>query len=87
MRDVVVDDDLGGGVEAGAVVDLRVDEGKRDLSHTRGLAVAGARKDNVFHLDAAQGFGRLLAEHPGDGIRYVGFAAAVRSDDGGDAFA
>jgi hypothetical protein len=29
----------------------------------------------------------LLAEDPGDGIGDVGLAAAVRSDDGGNAFA
>ena len=31
--------------------------------------------------------GGLLAEHPGDGVGDVGLAAAVGSDDGGDAFA
>ena len=74
-------------VEAGAVVDLRVDQGEGDLGHTGGLAVAGAGEDDVLHLDAAERFGGLLAENPGDGIRDVGLAAAVGSDDGGDAFA
>ena len=32
-------------------------------------------------------FGGLLAEHPGDGVGDVRFAAAVGPDDGGDAFA
>ena len=85
--EVVVDDDLGFGVEAGTVVDLGVDESERNLGHTGGLAVASAGEDDVLHLDAAEGFGGLLAEDPGDGIGDVGLAAAVGSDDGGDAFA
>ena len=85
--EAVVDDDLGAAVEAGAVVDLGVDERKGDLGHAGGLAVAGAGEDDVLHLDAAKRFGGLLAKNPGDGIRDVGLAAAVGSDDGGDAFA
>ena len=85
--DGFVDDDLGLAVEAGAVVDLGVDEGERDLGHAGGLAVAGAGEDDVFHLDAAEGLGGLLAENPGDGVGDVGLAAAVGADDGGDAFA
>ena len=77
----------GSSVQAGAVVDLGVDEGERDLGHAGGLAVAGAGEDDVFHLDAAEGFGGLFAEDPGDGVGDVGFAAAVGADDGGDAFA
>ena len=92
---VPVADDAGGagdwvgGVVVGgaAVVDLGVDEGERDLGHTGGLAVAGAGEDDVFHLDAAQGLGGLLTEHPGDGVRDVGLAAAVGADDRSDAFA
>ncbi len=70
-----------------AVVDLGVDEGQRDLGHTGRLAVACSGEDDVLHLDASEGLGGLLAEDPGDGVRDVGLAAAVGSDDGGDAFA
>ena len=68
-----------------AVVDLGINEGERDLGHAGGLAVAGAGKDDVFHLDTAEAFCALLAEDPGDGVGDVGFAAAVGADDGGDA--
>ncbi len=87
MRVAVVDDDLGAAVEAGAVVDLGIDQGERDLGHAGGLAVAGAGEDDVFHLDAAEGLGGLLAQNPGDGVGDVGLAAAVGTDDCGDAFA
>ncbi len=70
-----------------AVVDLGVDKGERDLGHAGGFAVAGAGEDDVFHLEAAQALGGLLAEHPGDGVGDVGLAAAVGPDDGGDALA
>ena len=61
---VVVDDDLGFAVEAGAVVDLGVDEGERDLGHAGGLAVAGAGEDDVLHLDAAEGLWRTARRGP-----------------------
>ncbi len=82
-----VDDDLGFAVEAGSVVDFGIDEGEGDLGHTCWLAVASAGEDDVLHLDAPEGFGGLLAENPGDGVRDVGLAAAVGSDDGGDSLA
>ena len=82
----VGDDELGTvGVELVAVVDLGIDEGEGDFGHAGGFAVAGAGEDDVFHLDAAEAFGGLLAEDPGDGVGDVGFAAAVGADDGGDA--
>ena len=43
-----------------------------------------AGKDDVLHFAAAQGLGRLLAEHPADAVEDVAFAAAVGPDDGGD---
>ena len=71
----------------GAVVDLGVDEGERDLGHAGGLALAGAGEDDVLHLDAAEGLGGLLAEDPGDCVGDVGFAAAIGTYDYGDALA
>src|ERR1700761_8701235 len=67
-RNVFVDDDFRVVLEAGAIVDFRVDEGQRDLGHARGFAVAGAGKDDVLHLDTAEAFGGLFAQNPGDGV-------------------
>jgi hypothetical protein len=58
-----------------------------DLGHAARLAVFGSLKDDVLHLTAAKRFGALLAEHPCYSVGDVGFAAAVRSDDGRDAAA
>jgi hypothetical protein len=82
-----VDDDFGFPVKAGAVVDLGIDKGEGDLGHSGRLAVAGTGEDDVLHLDAAEGFGGLLAQNPCDGVGDVGLAAAVGADYGGDAFA
>src|SRR5581483_6385731 len=73
---LVLDIDLGGGVEVGAAVDVGIDERGRDLGHAGGLAVAGAGEDHVFHAGAAQRLGRLLTQDPGDGVRDVRLAAA-----------
>ena len=58
---------------------------ERDLRHAERLAGIGAAKNDVSHFAAAQRLGRLLAEHPADGIEHVRFAAAVRPDHGGHA--
>jgi len=44
-----------------------------------------AGKNDVLHAGAAQCAHALFAEHPADGVGYVRLAAAVRTDDGGDA--
>ncbi len=72
-------------VGVGRLIDGGVHEGEGDLGHAGGAAFAGAREDDVFHLEAAQRLGGLFAEDPGDGVGDVGLAAAVGSDDGGDA--
>ena len=46
------------------------------------LAVARAGEDHVFHPGAAQALGRLLAEHPTDGVAQVRLPAPVRTHDG-----
>ena len=69
-----------------AVVDVRIDERERNLGHAGGLAVARAGEDDIFHLDAAQAFGRLLAQYPGDRVGNIGLSAAIGADNGGDAF-
>ena len=60
-------------------------DGEHDLAPGQLLALFGAAENNVLHLAAAQGFGALLAQYPANGVRYIGFAAAVRADDAGDA--
>ena len=56
-----------------------------DLGEVDGFAAIGAVEDHIGHLAAAQGLGGLFAEHPADGVGDVGFAAAVRTDNGGHA--
>ena len=68
------------------VVDVGIHQGHGDVGHAEGLAVARSGEDDVFHAGAAEALGGLLAEHPTDGIADVALAAAVRADDGGDAF-
>ncbi len=79
---IVLDVDFGGRVGVGAVVGFGVDQGQRHFGHAGGLAVARAGEDDVFHAGAAQGLGRLLAQHPGDGVGNIRLAAAVGADDG-----
>ena len=86
FRDLVHHFDLGPG-DVYPPVHVGIDERQRHLGHAGGQAVARAGEDDVFHARAAQRLGRLLAQHPGDGVSDVGFSAAVRTDNGGDAFA
>ena len=67
-----------------AEVLLAIAEGQRDLGHAGRRTRFGAGKDDVLHFAAAQGLGRLLAEHPADAVEDVALAAAVGADDGGD---
>ena len=59
-------------------------ERERHLAHAHRFAAVRAVENHVGHFAAAQRLGRLLAEHPADGIGDIGFAAAVGADDGGD---
>ena len=47
-----------------AVVFLGIDQGERYLRHAGGLAIARPGENDVLHSRAAQGLGRLLAQHP-----------------------
>ena len=82
---IVLDVDLRFGEVCASRVDIRVNQSKRHLGHARRLAIAGADENHIFHARAAQAFGRLLAQYPGDGVRDIRFAAAIRSHDGSDA--
>ena len=70
-----------------ALIGLGIDQRERYFSHAGGLAVTRAGKDHVFHAHAAQTFGRLLAQHPGNRVRNIGFSAPVGAHHGGNAFA
>jgi hypothetical protein len=59
-------------------------ERERRLRHPQRLPAVGAVEDDVLHGRAAEGFGALLAQDPGHGVREVALAAAVGADDGGD---
>ncbi len=60
-----------------AVVEDQLDAGLADR-----LATGGAIENDVGHRLAAQILGRALTHHPAHGIDNVGFATAVRADDG-----
>src|SRR5579864_351510 len=67
------------------LINLRIDESKRHFGHASGLALAGSREDDVFHARTTEGFGRLFAQNPGDGVGDVGFSATVGAHYGGNA--
>ena len=70
-----------------SLVGVGIDHRQRDFGHAVGLAVARAGEDHIFHARSAKGFGGLLAQHPGDSVGDIGFAASVGADDARDAFA
>ena len=86
-RKFVLNLNLGGRIRVRPSINFGIDQSQGHFRHSGGIAVAGAGEDHVFHARAAQRLGRLLTEHPGDGVGDVRLAAAVRADDGGDAFA
>ena len=66
--------------DAGGVIDH-----ERHLGKAHAAPIGGAAENDVLHFRAAQTLVRLFAQHPADGVADVGFAAAVRPDNGGDA--
>ena len=62
---------------------LGIVQNERHLGKADWPALLGTAEDNVFHLGAAQAAGRLFTQHPTDGVRDVGLAAAVGANDGG----
>ena len=65
---------------------LAVVEDQADLRHAERLALVRAIEDDVRHFPAAERLRRCFPEGPADPVDHIGFPAAVRSDDGGDAF-
>lgn len=66
---------------------IGVADDERHLGKAHRLAQGGAVENDILRFVAAQRLVGLLTEHPTDGVADVGFAAAVRADDGGDAVA
>ena len=63
---------------------VRVVDGERHFGATEGRTLVGAVEDDVVHLLAADGAGRLGAQHPRNGVDHVGLARAVGSHHDGD---
>lgn len=63
------------------------DQRNGDGRHTQCLFVSGTGENYIFHSGAAKSFGGLFAEHPAYGVAQVGFSAAVRPNDSGNAAA
>ena len=63
-----------------------IGEGERDFGKAERLARVGSVENDVGHFAAAKRFGGLFAEHPAHRIEQIGFAAAIRADDCGNAF-
>ena len=82
-RQVVFDFNLRRLAGIAAVIQLGVNQRQRHFRHAGRLAIACARKDDIFHARSAQGFGRLLAQYPGNGIRNIRLPATIGTDDGG----
>ena len=55
-----------------------------DLGRPQPLADLRPAEDHVLHLVPPQGPGRLLPQHPANGVGEIGLAAAVGADNGGD---
>src|SRR5690606_37560334 len=72
-------------VEGNGEPSVLVGEAERDFGAVERPALLRPLEDRLLHLGASDRRGALLAEHPADGVADVGFPAAVRSDDGGDA--
>ena len=65
---------------------VAVIKAERYLGKAFGFSKIRPHKNDIFHFRAAQIFRGLLTEHPADGVGNVALAAAVRTDDRGDAF-
>ena len=77
-------DDHFGIIHAQRMILVVKDERHFAIAHA--FALLRAVEDDVLHLAAAQCLGALFAEHPAHRVGQIGFAAAVRPDNAGDAF-
>ena len=80
--DAALDFDFGGfDAEPGVCVV----EAEADFGEAGWGALGGAGEDHVVESFDAEGAVCAFADHPAEGVHDVGFAGAVRSDDGGHA--
>ena len=63
-----------------------VSQGERDFGKTERFSGIGSVEDHIGHFPATERFGRLFAQNPANRIQDVGLSAAVRADDGRNAF-
>ena len=70
---------------AGRLGQLGIDQRQGDFGQAHGRALGGAVENAVGHTLGAERLVALLAQDPGDGVNDVGFAAAIWSDDAGEA--
>ena len=71
--------------ETGGFCQLGILHGDGHFGHAEGRALGRSIEDAIGHTLSAEGLVALLAENPGDGVNYVGFAATVGPDDAGGA--
>ena len=60
-------------------------KGERDFGEVAGSAAGGPGENDILHFRAAHVAGVRLAHGPAQRLDDVGFAAAVRADDAGEA--
>ena len=72
-------------VPLGAEFLFTLREGHGNLGHTKCRAAVRAAENDIRHLAAAQGFCRLLAKDPANGVEDIRLAATIRTYDGCDA--
>ena len=83
--DAAGDFDRLGVVEWGGRAAVRIVEQENDFRVVARGAPAGAAEDDVLHAGAAHVLERRLAHHPAQGFDQIRLAAAVRTDDAGQA--
>jgi len=74
-------------VRGAVLIDFRVDQRHGDVCHAERFAVARAGENHVLHAGSTKALGRLFAQYPAYGVADIRLAAAVGTDDGGDALA
>ena len=79
------DFDAVGVVESGGRRALRIVDRDRDFGVVARRTAVVAGEDDVIHRRGAHGFVGRLAHHPAQRFDEIGFAAAVRPDDAGQA--
>ena len=56
---------------SGEMLIINAADGQGNFRHAERLASVSAVENDISHFAPAEGFGRLFAEHPADGIGYI----------------